>query len=152
MLVTHPGVQKPHCVPLVFTSRSCTGSSPSRTLPTPAESHQVYGVNAGVTGLNGAFVHGSSPSTEGPPSTYTTGVAIHSDRPHSRQAVRTFDRDDGTAIARAEGSEARVDGRPMGRPLPRIVGPQHHGARPTAPLAAPDLPRWEGSPGVSQHR
>jgi hypothetical protein len=36
MLITKPGVQKPHCEPCARARRSCTGCSPSRVFPMPA--------------------------------------------------------------------------------------------------------------------
>ena len=36
MLITKPGVQKPHWLPCARASRSCTGCRPARPLPMPA--------------------------------------------------------------------------------------------------------------------
>ena len=36
MLITQPGVQNPHCEPLRWAIRSCTGWSPCRVLPRPS--------------------------------------------------------------------------------------------------------------------
>jgi hypothetical protein len=35
MLITKPGVQKPHWLPWLLASAACTGCSPLRTLPMP---------------------------------------------------------------------------------------------------------------------